>query len=243
MKKKSIVISIFLVFLLSYILMIDQKYSVFKFLLEQKSYDTIIVIDAGHGGFDPGKIGINDVLEKDINLSIAIKIKTLLENHDIKVIMTREEDKDLSSSSRSSQGMKKEDMNKRIKIINASDAVIAISIHQNSFTQGSARGAQVFYHEKSEKGRVLAEIIQECLKENINDGNHRLAKPNSTYYLLKNSKCPLVIVECGFLSNRAEAELLCKDEYQNKIAWAVHLGVIEYLDDIYSKDKERLVKK
>ncbi len=237
MKKKTIIISIFLLLLLSYVILIDRKFSVFKLLPEQKSENTIIVIDAGHGGFDPGKIGINNVLEKDINLIVANKIKNLLEIRDIKVIMTREEDKDLSSSSRSSQGMKKEDMNKRIKIINSSDATLSISIHQNSFTQGSARGAQVFYYEKSERGRILAEMIQDSLKENINDGNHRLAKPNSTYYLLKNSKCPLVIVECGFLSNRAEAELLCNDEYQNKIAWAVYLGVIEYLDDIYSKDR------
>lgn len=223
--------------------MIDKKYSVFKLLLEQKSYNTVVVIDAGHGGFDPGKIGINNALEKDINLSIAIKLKTLLEFHYIKVIMTRDEDKDLSSSSRSSQDMKKEDMKERIKIINSSDAIIVISIHQNSFTQSSVRGSQVFYYENSDKGRVLAEIIQDCLKEIMCDGNHRLAKPNSTYYLLKNSKYPLVIVECGFLSNRDEAENLCTDDYQNKIAWAIHLGVIEYLTDFYSKDKEPLVKK
>ena len=243
MKRNSIIISIIFIFLLTYVFLINQKYSVFKHLLEQKSDNTIIVIDAGHGGFDPGKIGINDTLEKDINLSVAIKLKTLLEFHDIKVIMTRDEDVDLTSNSRSIQDMKREDLNKRVKIINSSDALIAISIHQNSFTQNSARGSQVFYYENSEKGRVLAEIIQDCLKKTINDNNHRLAKPNSTYYLLKNSKSPLVIVECGFLSNRTEAGLLCKDEYQDKIAWAIHLGVIEYLEDYYSKDKERLAKK
>lgn len=243
MKRNSIIVSIFLIFLLTYIFVINQKYSVFRHLLEQMSSNTIVVIDAGHGGFDPGKIGINNTLEKDINLKVAIKLKTLLEFHDIKVIMTREEDIDFSSNSRFIQDMKKEDLSKRVKIINSSDALIAISIHQNSFTQNSAKGSQVFYYANSEKGRVLAEVIQDCLKRTMDDNNHRLAKPNSTYYLLKNSKSPLVIVECGFLSNRTEAELLCKDDYQDKIAWAIHLGVIEYLEDYYSKDRERLAKK
>ncbi len=237
------IVSIFILFLIAYIFLIDKQYSVFNLLHEQKSDNTIVVIDAGHGGFDPGKIGINKAIEKDINLSIAIKLKTLLEFHDIKVIMTRDEDKDLTSNSRSIQDMKKDDLNKRIKIINSSDTVVAISIHQNSFTQSSARGSQVFYYENSEKGRVLAEIIQDCLKETMRDGNHRLAKPNNTYYLLKNSECPLVIVECGFLSNKDEAEFLCNDEYQSRIAWAIHLGVMEYLNKFYSKDQEPIVNR
>lgn len=243
MKKNSMIISIIIIFLLVYILLINQKLSSFNHLHEQKFDNTIVVIDAGHGGFDPGKIGINHSLEKNINLSVAIKLKNLLEFHDIKVIMTRDEDIDFTSSSRSIKDMKKEDLNKRIKIINSSDAIIAISIHQNSFTQNSVRGSQVFYYEYSEKGRVLAEIIQDSLKKTMNDNNHRLARPNSTYYFLRNSKCPLVIVECGFLSNREEAELLCNDVYQDKIAWAVHLGIIEYLEENFSKDRGRLVKK
>lgn len=223
--------------------MINVKYNVLKLLMEYQSEDTTVVIDAGHGGFDPGKVGINKALEKDINLSIAVKLKMLLEFHDINVIMTRDTDKDLSSSSRSSQDMKKEDMKARIKIINSNAAILAISIHQNSFTQSSAKGAQVFYYKNSEQGKDLAETIQNCLKETISDGNHRMTKPNSTYFLLKESKCPLVIVECGFLSNREEAERLCNDEYQNSVAWAIHLGVIDYLNDYYSKDNEPLVKK
>lgn len=215
--------------------MINRRYGVLNLIQEYKSEDTTVVIDAGHGGFDPGKVGINMALEKDINLSIAFKLKTLLEFHDIKVIMTREEDKDLSSSRRSSYEMKREDMKARIDIINSSDAMLAISIHQNSFTQSSVKGAQVFYYVNSDEGRDLAETIQDCLKETIDDGNHRLAKANSTYYLLKASKCPLVIVEGGFLSNRDEAEKLCNDEYQNKIAWAIHLGVLDYLNDDNNK--------
>lgn len=243
MKRNSIIIAIIIIFLLTYILLINQKLCAFNHLIEQRFDHTIVVIDAGHGGFDPGKVGINNTIEKDINLSVAMKLKNLLEFHDIKVIMTRDEDIDFASSSRIIKAMKKEDLSKRVKIINSSDAIIAISIHQNSFTQNSARGSQVFYYVNSEKGRILAENIQDCLKQTMNDNNHRLAKSNSTYYLLKNSKPPLVIVECGFLSNRAEAELLCNGEYQDKIAWAIQLGVIEYLEDYYSKDRERLVNK
>ncbi len=243
MRRNFIIISIFIIFLLTYIFLIDQKYSVFKHILENKYDNVVVVIDAGHGGFDPGKVGINNILEKDINLNVAMKLKALLEFHDIKVIMTREEDIDLTSSKKAIQDMKKEDLNNRLRIINTSDAVLVISIHQNSFTQSSAKGAQVFYYEKSDKGRVLAEIIQECLKLTLNDNNHRLVKPNSTYYLLKHSKPPLIIVECGFLSNRVEAELLSHDEYQNQIAWAIQLGVMEYLEAFHDMDQEQLIKK
>ncbi|HBI73858.1 MAG TPA: N-acetylmuramoyl-L-alanine amidase [Lachnospiraceae bacterium] len=199
-----------------------------KYILAQKKSGVTVVIDAGHGGFDPGKVGINKALEKDINLSIAFKLKRYLEQNNIKVIMTREDGKGLYQAS--DQDKKRADMKKRVSIINSSDPCMAISIHQNSYPQESIKGAQVFYHANSEEGKILAEILQERIKKTINDGNHRLAKSNSSYYLLKNTKCPLVIVECGFLSNRKEADLLCNEEYQGKMAWAICLGVLEYLD-------------
>ena len=235
MKRSTILFFVFTVFIISYIFVINIKFNTLRLIYENKTNDTIVVIDPGHGGFDPGKVAINKALEKDINLSIANKLKSLLEFHDITVVMTREEDKDLSLSSRSSSEMKREDMLGRIRIINSSDAIIAISIHQNSFTQSSVKGAQVFYYNNSDKGKELAEIVQASLKETMSDGNHRLARPSSTYYILKNSKCPSVIVECGFLSNREEAENLCKEEYQDKIAWAIHLGIIDYLNKFNNK--------
>lgn len=198
-----------------------------------------VVIDAGHGGFDPGKIGINRALEKDINLSIAYKLKNLLEKNDIRVIMTRKNDNGLYV--KADPNWKRNDMRNRVKIINRSGADFAISIHQNSFVQESSKGAQVFYYSSSEEGRVLAETLQEGIKSAIHDGNHRLAKANSNYYLLKQSKCPLAIVECGFLSNRAEAELLCDKEYQDKMAWAIHLSVMEYINQYIITDETNLV--
>ena len=218
-------------------------------LFNHKAYT--VVIDAGHGGFDPGKIGINRALEKDVNLSVATKLKHLLEENDIHVIMTREEDKGLASKLATSLmynnekqrtaslmfNKKQLDMRKRISIINSSNASIAVSIHQNSFVEESSWGAQVFYYHNSGEGKILAETLQERMKKTLGDGNHRLAKANSSYYLLKNSNCPLVIVECGFLSNWKEAELLCDDAYQDKLAWAIHLGILEYLNQSENNDK------
>ncbi len=222
-----IVIILFMLFLL-FIFPYKEGYDAIKYQLFNKEGKITIVIDAGHGNFDPGKIGINKTAEKDINLSIAYKLKALLEDNDINVIMTRTDDSCLCKKSDTDK--KHADMRKRISIINSNDALFAVSIHQNSFTQESSRGAQVFYYQNSEQGQLLAEMIQECMKGYIKDGNHRLAKSNSSYYMLKYSKCPLVIVECGFLSNREEADLLIKDSYQDKIAWAIHLGILEYIN-------------
>jgi N-acetylmuramoyl-L-alanine amidase len=200
-----------------------------KHIMNHQSNKITVAIDAGHGGFDPGKVGINNALEKVINLSIAYKLKSLLEQNDILVIMTREDDNGLYQKSVGNK--KREDMKKRVAIINSSDAVIAISIHQNSFTQESSRGAQVFYYQKSVDGKMLAEIIQEKIKKSLKDGNKRAAKSNDSYYMLKQTNCPLVIVECGFLSNKKEANLLCDDYYQEKMAWAIHMGIMEYIND------------
>lgn len=191
-----------------------------------------VVIDAGHGGFDPGKVGINNDLEKDVNLSIALKLKGLLEQNDCEVVMTRENDTALYSESDSNK--KTSDMRNRMKIVLDADPDITISIHQNSYPEEKIKGAQVFYHVSSTEGKELAEIIQEQLKTTIGDGNHRVAKSNDSYYMLKKSKCPLVIVECGFLSNYKESALLITSEYQDKVAWAIHLGVMNYLNN-YSK--------
>ena len=114
--------------------------------------------------------------------------------------------------------------------MNQSGVVLAISIHQNSFTQESSHGAQVFYYTSSKDGKRLANIMQLQLKKTIADDNHRIEKSNDSYYLLKKSNCPIIIVECGFLSNHKEAELLTKEDYQRKLAWAIHLGVIKYMN-------------
>lgn len=190
-----------------------------------------IVVDAGHGGFDggydPGTNGIVSKKEKDINLSIALKLKEKLEKEGFEVIMTREEDMGLYEEGEKNK--KRTDMKNRVELINQSSAVIAVSIHQNSFPQASSKGAQVFYHESSEEGRKLAEIMQDCLREDLWPENNRQPKANNSYYMLKNTKCPIIIVECGFLSNPEEAARLNDDAYQDKTAASVCRGIMEYL--------------
>ena len=203
--------------------------------LLDKSETVTIVLDPGHGGFDPGKVGVNKALEKDINLSISLKLKSLLEAKGIKVIMTREEDKGLYNKNDSDK--KRSDMRKRVNIINSNNAFLAVSIHQNSFSQEAIKGLQVFYYQGSQKGQLLAETIQDYAKNTLKDGNHRVAKANSSYYMLRNTKCPLVIVECGFLSNRKEAALLLVEDYQEKVAYGILLGLLAYIQQNTSDDK------
>lgn len=205
--------------------------------IKSDKIDFTIVIDAGHGGYDPGKVGVNGANEKDINLSISIKLRDMLEKKGINVIMTREKDEALCSTNETYK--KSTDMINRVKIIEDSKADITVSIHQNSFTSSSSKGAQVFYYNNSEKSRQLADLIQETMKAILADGNQRLAKANDTYYLLRKTSCPIVIIECGFLSNPAEADLLADDAYQNKAAEAICEGIMKYYNN-FIKNKESI---
>lgn len=180
----------------------------------------VVVLDAGHGGKDPGKVGVNNVLEKDINLQIARKVKGYLENKEVSVIMTREEDE----MSEGAEITKSQDMKARVDLINEVKPDIAISIHQNSYTDSEVSGAQVFYYSDSEKGKKYAEIIQNELLV-FDEKNHRQAKANNNYYLLTRTQIPTVIVECGFLSNYAEAEKLAEEEYQDEISKVIVRGI------------------
>lgn len=187
-----------------------------------------IVIDAGHGGDDPGKVGINGAEEKDINLQIAGLLKTFLEANDIKVIMTRQSDEGLYDPDASNK--KVQDMKRRIEMIEEAEPVLTVSIHQNSYPEEYVHGAQVFYYTGSAQGQILAEYIQSQLVGRADQDNKRQVKANDSYYLLKKTKVPIVIVECGFLSNSAEAQKLCTPEYQERIAWAIHMGIMQYIN-------------
>lgn len=191
-----------------------------------KTEENVVVIDSGHGGNDPGKIGINNALEKDINLQIAKKIQEKLQEEGIQVIMTREDEESLRES-------KVEDLKVRVEIINQKKPLLAVSIHQNSYPDESIHGAQVFYYTHSKEGESAAKIIQETLR-GIDPENHRQAKANDTYYMLKKTEAPVVIVECGFLSNQKEAIQLCDEEYQMQVAQAVTDGIL-----VIVRNKER----
>ena len=188
----------------------------------------LVVIDAGHGGFDPGKVGIDGQLEKDINLSIAKKLKAYLEASDVNVVMTRDTDTGLYQSGDSHK--KVSDMRRRCEVIDEANPDLVVSIHQNSYHEEYVSGGQVFYYKTSEKGKYLAELLQERFDYVLGEANRRVAKANDNYYLLLHVKEPIVIVECGFLSNRKEAKALESEDYQDRMAWTIHMGVMEYLN-------------
>ncbi len=193
-----------------------------------KTHRPVVVLDSGHGGMDPGKIGIDGSLEKDINLQIAERLKMYLEASDVDVIMTREDDRGLYEESDDSKKMV--DMKNRCKKIEEANPDLVVSIHQNSYHQEPVSGGQVFYYKTSERGKRLAEILQRRFDFVLGEKNTRQAKPNGNYYLLLHVKQPIVIVECGFLSNWKEAAALNSAEYQDRLAWTIHMGVMEYLN-------------
>lgn len=188
-----------------------------------------ILVDAGHGGTDPGMIGTGGLEEKGINLQIAMKLKSVLESKGYTVVMIREEDKGLYEEN--SRNKKAQDMQQRIAMIRECRPALCVSIHQNSYQDPAVYGPQVFYYEDSAQGKELAELIQAELNQGLEVARPRTAKGNKTYYLLKRSESVLNIVECGFLTNPEEAELLQTESYQKKVAEAVARGIEAYLNE------------
>lgn len=188
----------------------------------------LVVIDVGHGGKDPGKVGVNQELEKDINLEIALKLEALLQQSDLVVVLTRREDVGLYEEDANNK--KVQDMRQRIALIEDSGADLVVSIHQNSYRDASVRGPQCFYYDNSPEGEKAAVLLQKQLNEGLSIARPREAKANTSYYLLKKSTVPTVIAECGFLSNGEEAALLSNATYQEKVAWNLYMGILAYFN-------------
>ena len=148
---------------------------------------------------------------------------------DVDAILTRDSDVGLYDESASNK--KVQDMKNRVEFIEENQPVLTVSIHQNSYHEEYVHGAQVFYYAGSEKSRELAERIQQVMTLEVDRDNARKAKANDSYYLLKKTSSPVVIVECGFLSNYEEAQKLSSELYQEKVAWAIHLAVMQYLNN------------
>ncbi len=187
--------------------------------------DATIVLDAGHGGWDPGRTGTGGVDEKELNLAVVEKLAEYLEQGGAEVILTRDGDNALGNK-------KQADMAERKRIVNESGADLLVSIHQNAFPSAKAKGAQVFYHNSSGNGKRLAECVQESLRSRVDGSNQRQAKENKDYYILRTTEIPAVIVECGFLSNAEEERLLNDDTYQEKLAWAIYCGILDYFKNL-----------
>ncbi|MDR3540991.1 MAG: N-acetylmuramoyl-L-alanine amidase [Desulfosporosinus sp.] len=185
----------------------------------------VVVIDAGHGGVDPGAVGKSKVLEKDVTLAVAKRLQALIQQSGAKTIMVREDDSDLGTS----PGLlkrKREDLAQRIQIAMDAQADVYLSIHANSFPDAKLTGAQTFYHSDSPEGKVLAQSIQQELNSMTN--GKRVAKGNQDIYVLKKAHQAAVTVELGFLSNLDEEKLLTTPEYQEKLAIAIYQGVSVY---------------
>lgn len=177
-----------------------------------------IVIDAGHGGYDSGKVGCNGAYEKDINLNISRKLFETLQKQGYMVYMTRKNDEMLGNEN---NNKKRSDMLERVRFINSCKPDIMISIHQNSFTDCDVYGAQVFYLAVSKEGKNISELLQNNIVKIVDATNKRKAKGSEGYYILENINCTGIIVECGFLSNKMEADKLVDEMYQNKIVSAI----------------------
>ncbi|MFZ5633117.1 MAG: N-acetylmuramoyl-L-alanine amidase family protein [Bacillota bacterium] len=181
----------------------------------------VVVVDAGHGGCDPGAI-YKDIYEKHINLQIAIKLKEVLEQTGVKVILTRHGDYHLVKESQ------RRDLGKRVELANSSKASLFVSIHVNTHHSASRSGAEVFYYPKSEKNKLLAECILGQLQSIHSTSPERTVK-TSDYYVLRNTGIPAAMVEVGFLSNPEDRKRLLSGDYQLLLARRISCGILKYL--------------
>ncbi len=194
----------------------------------------VIIIDAGHGGFDGGASSHDGTVEKDINLKIALYIDEYLQIMGYKTILTRESDVSLEDDGLTTIRAKKtSDIHNRFELMEDFENSVLISIHQNYYPQEKYSGMQVFYSpDNATQSSQLAESIQETTVDFLQPYNTRQIKPCSTsVYLIYNAIRPAVLVECGFLSNYEEANLLKTDDYQRKIAFSIATGIINYIKD------------
>ena len=191
----------------------------------------LLIIDAGHGGADGGCVSIDGTPEKGINLSILQTMRDAAAIMGYDVICTREEDKSIHDEGVTGLSkQKKSDMDNRLAIINKYEGAVAISIHQNQFTDPKFSGAQMFYSKKSEDSHALAEAVKGRVVSLLQPENERETKPvGDELFLLDNAKCPMIMAECGFLSNEGEAKRLESPVYQKHMALTLLFGVNDYV--------------
>lgn len=185
--------------------------------------------NSAHGGFDGGAVAQDGTVEKDINLNIAVSVAKFLKQNGFTVIMTRENDvstDDVESKIISTK--KKSDLKNRLKLMEDYPDAVFVSVHLNKFTTSAANGSQVFFS-KDNKAKILGDCIQKSIIGMLQPDNTRVNKQaTSSTYLLYNATIPAVLVECGFLSNRSELEKLKDKDYQNKMAFCIYCGILEY---------------
>ena len=189
----------------------------------------VVVVDAGHGVPDEGAEVGDGTTEAQTNLKIALKLQNLLEQSGCVVILTRSDENGIYDlDSKTLKQKKISDIRNRVKIGNESSADIFVSIHLNKIPEEKYYGWQTFYNKNSKEGQKLAKQIQANINEAIQKENKRIASKIENIYIINNVEIPTTIVECGFLSNSQEKELLLTDDYQNRLAWGIYNGIIDY---------------
>lgn len=223
--------------LLASLLIAVVSIGIFQMNLKEESIETValpvsnkvIVLDAGHGNPDGGAVSTNGISEAEINLKIALKLQNLLEQSGATVILTRSDENGIYDADKTKlKNQKVSDIKNRVKIGNSSSADIFVSIHLNKIPQSQYFGWQTFFKSGSEQGEKLATSIQENLNKTIEKENNRVPMKLDNVYIVKNVEIPLTIVECGFLSNEEEERKLQEDDYQDKLAWGIYNGIINY---------------
>lgn len=193
-----------------------------------------ILVDPGHGGVDPGTSGDTGAEEAPINLAISLKLMKFLEGSGFNVEMTRYDENALyTEKSTTYRAKKNEDLLNRVKVINNSQADLAVSIHLNAFPQKQYYGAHVFYQKNVVNSKIAADILQDSLKNILDKTNERVPQIKKNIKIMDDSNIPIVLIECGFLSNNEEEQKLISDDYQEKVAWAVYIGLIQYFNQLW----------
>lgn len=197
---------------------------------EALSESKTVIIDPGHGGEDGGAVGTDGTIEKGINLSISLKLRSFFKMAGYSVIMTRSDDRAIYDKGCTTLREKKSsDLHNRFHIISGHPNAAFLSIHQNIYTDSYYSGTQVFYSPNNPSSKTLAETIQQYVKSSIQPQNDRLVKPaGDNLYLLYNAKSVAVMVECGFLSNNSECKQLEDNDYQDKVAFSIFCGTLQY---------------
>lgn len=228
-----IVLSV-LIISLSVALAIDREENLSLSAFSSEDGKHIVLIDAGHGGIDGGAVGIGGIVEKELNLDVAKKLEEILVKNNYFPVMTRISDVSLYDASDTSiKNKKRADLKNRLRLMKSSGAEIFVSIHMNNYSEGKYRGGQVFYGKNNENSRLLGESIQNRIKKELPASQNREAKKSERgIYLLKNAEIPAVIVECGFLSNKDDVELLKTAQYRQKVANTIYNGICDYFKNI-----------
>ncbi len=208
------------------------------FSMQDGVSSVMVVLDPGHGGVDGGALSKSGVMEKDVTLKIAKNVETLLSISGVSCVMTRYTDKSVHDpSALTVRAQKTSDLKNRVMLAKENPNSMFISIHANSFPDQSQKGYQVFY--KGEGGKQKGNIMQKTLLEVVDDGNKRVAKEiDKNLYIFKSIENEAMLLECGFLSNKAEAILLGSEEYQQKLSFSIYLGILRCLNEVEMEDEK-----